>query len=234
MNFEQDGKHDWLRHQPIQICGALFHGRKNRNGDQKHGCKMFNSHSLLFPSSKRNFFLKKTLAVGHTLVTASNISSEAACCHLLVLLSSLLVPTLSIPAVRRCWCVSFKINRLQKELDQFPPWKNCLQNRLIELVPGVEKEKANLQHFDSHSWDPRFILILHRPASHAYLSPVTASWKRISFTLAAPIKYKYSRTSRRVWGDEEKVISLCVLQRSRSSDIWRLCRVSVGLTLDYG
>ncbi|KAK7342176.1 hypothetical protein VNO80_25119 [Phaseolus coccineus] len=70
--------------------------------------------------------------------------------------------------------------------------------------------------------------------SYAYLSLDCAGWKGISFTLAAITKSNYSRTSRRVWGDEEGVIWLCVLRRSKSSDIWRLCRVSVGLSLDYG
>ncbi|KAF1885186.1 hypothetical protein Lal_00029075 [Lupinus albus] len=71
--------------------------------------------------------------------------------------------------------------------------------------------------------------------SYAYLSLDSASQRRISFTLAALTNSNYSRTSRRVWGDNEAgVILLCVLQRSRSSDIWRLCRVSVGLSLDYG
>ncbi|RZB75244.1 Protein phosphatase 1 regulatory subunit pprA isoform F, partial [Glycine soja] len=70
--------------------------------------------------------------------------------------------------------------------------------------------------------------------SYAYLSLDSAGCKGISFTLAAITKSNYSRTSRRVWGDEEGVIWLCVLRRSKSSDIWRLCRVSVGLSLDYG
>ncbi|KAH1248051.1 hypothetical protein GmHk_06G017817 [Glycine max] len=70
--------------------------------------------------------------------------------------------------------------------------------------------------------------------SYAYLSLDSADWKGISFTLAAITNSNYSRTSRRVWGDKEGVIWLCVLRRSKSSDIWRLCRVSVGLSLDYG
>lgn len=70
--------------------------------------------------------------------------------------------------------------------------------------------------------------------SYAYLSLDSAGCKGISFTLAAITKSNYSRTSRRVWGDKEGVIWLCVLRRSKSSDIWRLCRVSVGLSLDYG
>jgi hypothetical protein len=37
-----------------------------------------------------------------------------------------------------------------------------------------------------------------------------------------------------VWGDNEGVIFLCALRRSRSSHVWRLCRVSEGLSLDYG
>ncbi|KAI4322596.1 hypothetical protein L6164_022273 [Bauhinia variegata] len=69
--------------------------------------------------------------------------------------------------------------------------------------------------------------------SYAYFSLGSTCWKRISFTLAALTQSNCSRTSRRVW-DDEGVILLCALRRSRSSDIWRLCRVSVGLSLDYG
>lgn len=80
----------------------------------------------------------------------------------------------------------------------------------------------------------RFLFIYQDCISYAYLSLDSAGCKGISFTLAAITKSNYSRTSKRVWGDEEGVIWLCVLRRSKSSDIWRLCRVSVGLSLDYG
>ncbi|RDX80805.1 Protein phosphatase 1 regulatory subunit pprA, partial [Mucuna pruriens] len=63
--------------------------------------------------------------------------------------------------------------------------------------------------------------------SYVYLSLDSAGWKGISFTLAAITKSNYSRTSRRVWGDEQGAIGLCVLRRSKSSDVWRLCPVNI-------
>ncbi|KAI3698779.1 hypothetical protein L2E82_42601 [Cichorium intybus] len=60
--------------------------------------------------------------------------------------------------------------------------------------------------------------------------------QRSRFSLAATTNSNRSRTTTQVWGDNnnEGVIPLCVLRRSRSSHIWRLRRVSVGLSLDYG
>ncbi|KAG5596973.1 hypothetical protein H5410_038205 [Solanum commersonii] len=56
----------------------------------------------------------------------------------------------------------------------------------------------------------------------------------LGVSLAAIKTSCFSRTSKWVWGKNERVILLCVLRGSRSSHIWRLCRVSAGLTLDYG
>ncbi|KAI3728806.1 hypothetical protein L6452_17450 [Arctium lappa] len=59
--------------------------------------------------------------------------------------------------------------------------------------------------------------------------------QRTCFSLAATTNLNRSRTPRQVWGNRnEGVILLCVLRRSRSSHIWRLRRVSVGLSFDYG
>lgn len=58
--------------------------------------------------------------------------------------------------------------------------------------------------------------------------------ERFSITLAAATHSKLSRTTKRVWGTNDLVILLCVLRRSRSSHIWRLCRISEGLSVDYG
>lgn len=60
------------------------------------------------------------------------------------------------------------------------------------------------------------------------------SWQRFSFTLAAVTRSNSSRTLKRVWGSSTGVILVCVLAKSRSSHIWRLCRASEGLSLDYG
>lgn len=71
--------------------------------------------------------------------------------------------------------------------------------------------------------------------SYAYLGLGSPSWQRFSFTLAAVANSNSSRTSRRVWGSSTGgLILVCVLKKSRSSHIWRLCRVSEGLSLDYG
>ncbi|KAG7011939.1 hypothetical protein SDJN02_26847, partial [Cucurbita argyrosperma subsp. argyrosperma] len=56
--------------------------------------------------------------------------------------------------------------------------------------------------------------------------------KKILFTLAAATSSNSSRTFKWVW--DNGVISLGVLRKSRSSYIWRLCRVLEGLSLDYG
>ena len=54
-------------------------------------------------------------------------------------------------------------------------------------------------------------------------------------TLAASAKPCASRTSAQVWGGFDVVTSLSPLPRvSLASVIWRLRRVSEGLTLDYG
>jgi hypothetical protein len=71
--------------------------------------------------------------------------------------------------------------------------------------------------------------------SFACLGLGSPSWQRFSFTLAAATKSNSSRTSKRVWGSStEEVILVCVLKKSRSSHIWRLCRISEGLSVDYG
>ncbi|KAK7257495.1 hypothetical protein RIF29_31515 [Crotalaria pallida] len=101
------------------------------------------------------------------------------------------------------------------------------QRKRNNNTPTIRKKKKRLCFSFS-------ILLNQVCVSYAYLSLGSASQKRISFTLAAITNSKYSRTSRRVWGDADGVILLCVLRRSRSSDVWRLCRVSVGLSLDYG
>lgn len=55
------------------------------------------------------------------------------------------------------------------------------------------------------------------------------------YTLAASAKPRASRTSAQVWGGLDVVTSLSPLPRvSLASIIWRLRRVSQGLTLDYG
>ncbi|KAK7312755.1 hypothetical protein VNO77_36856 [Canavalia gladiata] len=122
----------------------------------------------------------------------------------------------------------------------------CIGRRGIkQLVTNLDKTPRSLagprsagRRRRSSSFSIQQCLFLHSfirdCISYAYLSLDSAGWKRIYFTLAALTKSKYSRTSRRVWDDEEGVIWLCVLRRSKSSDIWRLCRVSVGLFLDYG
>lgn len=56
--------------------------------------------------------------------------------------------------------------------------------------------------------------------------------KKTLFTLAAAISLNPSRTFKWVW--DNGVISLGVLRKSRSSHIWRLCRVLEGRSLDYG
>lgn len=84
--------------------------------------------------------------------------------------------------------------------------------------------------------DPFFFSFFVCQASlfYAWFGFDLPSWWKFSFTLAAATKSNSSRTSKRVWGDNERVILLCVLRRSRSSHVWRLCRVSEGLSLDYG
>lgn len=79
-----------------------------------------------------------------------------------------------------------------------------------------------------------FVLFNRLVSFYADLPRDSPSWKRIYFTLAAITQSNYSRTSKKVWGDEGGVISLFVLRRTKASDIWRLCRVSVGLSVDYG
>lgn len=59
------------------------------------------------------------------------------------------------------------------------------------------------------------------------------SGQKTLFTLAAATSSNSSRTSKWVW-DNGVIISLGVLRKSRSSHIWRLCRVLEGLSLDYG
>ncbi|KAL9252584.1 hypothetical protein AKJ16_DCAP07814 [Drosera capensis] len=53
-------------------------------------------------------------------------------------------------------------------------------------------------------------------------------------SLAATGQIKPSRTFKWVWSSNYRVVLLCVLRRSRSSQMWRLCRVSEGLSVDYG
>jgi hypothetical protein len=71
--------------------------------------------------------------------------------------------------------------------------------------------------------------------SYACFGLGSPSWQRFSFTLAAAIKSNSSRTSKRVWGSSTEGATLvCFLRKSRSSHIWRLCRISEGLSFDYG
>ncbi|GAB2274850.1 hypothetical protein Dimus_009622 [Dionaea muscipula] len=53
-------------------------------------------------------------------------------------------------------------------------------------------------------------------------------------SLAAAVQSKPSRTSKWARAANDWVVLLCVWRRSRSSNIWRLCRVSEGLSVDYG
>ncbi|WZY82961.1 hypothetical protein YC2023_029345 [Brassica napus] len=57
---------------------------------------------------------------------------------------------------------------------------------------------------------------------------------QIFFTLAASAKTCASRTSAQVWGGLQLLPSLSLPSISLASIIWRLRRVSEGLTLDYG
>lgn len=62
-----------------------------------------------------------------------------------------------------------------------------------------------------------------------------SSRSNCTYTLAASAKPRASRTSAQVWGGLDVVTSLSPLPRvSLASVIWRLRRVSEGLTLDYG
>uniref|UniRef100_A0A0A0K3N3 Secreted protein n=1 Tax=Cucumis sativus TaxID=3659 RepID=A0A0A0K3N3_CUCSA len=67
---------------------------------------------------------------------------------------------------------------------------------------------------------------------HVCIGLVSLVVKKTPFTLAAATSSKSSRTFKWVW--DNGVISLGVLRKSRSSHIWRLCRVLEGLSLDYG
>ncbi|KAK1437918.1 hypothetical protein QVD17_03718 [Tagetes erecta] len=99
---------------------------------------------------------------------------------------------------------------------------------MLHLIVPQHVRNTNLNLFIKSGYKEAFV-------SYACQKLGSNRTRKSCFSLAATKNINCTRTTKSVVGDNnEGVILLCVLRRSRSSHIWRLRRVSVGLSLDYG